>query len=84
MASVCIRLVVSPFIAFAIITLLNIEGVLAALFITSALATSRNSALLALDYDNHPEFAAQAVLFSTLLGSVSITFIIYLALRLFL
>jgi predicted permease len=80
LASVCIRLVVSPIIAFGIILLLNIEGVVAAaLFISSALPTSRNSALIAFDYDNHPEFAAQAVLFSTLLGSVSIAFIIYLA-----
>jgi predicted permease len=78
LASVCIRLVVSPIIAFGIILLLNIEGVVAAaLFISSALPTSRNSALIAFDYDL--EFAAQAVLFSTLLGSVSIAFIIYLA-----
>ncbi|WP_227934919.1 AEC family transporter [Alkalihalobacillus deserti] len=80
LASVFIRLVVSPAIAFGILLLLNINGVVAAaLFIASALPTSRNSALIALDYDNHPDFAAQAVLFSTLFGSLSITFIIYLA-----
>lgn len=85
LASVLIRLVLSPLLAFSIITLLQLEGVVAAsLFIASALPTSRNSSIIALHYENHPDFAAQVVLLSTLLGSLTITFVIYFAKLLYL
>ncbi|QRG67139.1 hypothetical protein [Brevibacillus choshinensis] len=40
---------------------------------------ARNSASLALEYNNEPEFAAQAVLVSTLLSTITLTFCISLA-----
>ncbi|MDI4649104.1 AEC family transporter [Cohnella hashimotonis] len=79
-----VRLVVSPLCAFALIQLLQLHGVAAqALFIASAIPTSRNSAALALEYGNEPGFAAQAVLLSMLLSSVTLTVVVDLAMRLF-
>lgn len=83
LSSLC-RLIISPLIAFFIILGLGLEGLTAqALLIASAFPTSRNSALLALEYKNQPEFAAQAVLVSTLLSSVTVTVIVYVAQVLF-
>ena len=79
-----VRLVVSPLCAYALIQLLQLHGVAAqALFIASAIPTSRNSAALALEYGNEPGFAAQAVLLSMLLSSVTLTVAVDLAMRLF-
>ncbi len=74
------RLVLSPCIAFIVITILQLEGTIAqALFIASSFPTSRNSSLFALEYGNHPEFAAQAVLLSTLFSMVTVTIVVYLS-----
>jgi predicted permease len=40
---------------------------------------SRNSALFALEYDNYPEYAAQSVLISTMLGGVTVSIVILLS-----
>jgi malate permease and related proteins len=78
------RLVFSPIIAFIIIIVLNLEGTTAqALFIASSFPSSRNSALFALEYKNHPEYAAQSVLLSTLFSSITVTVVVYLAKILF-
>src|SRR5699024_3346262 len=56
------RLVLSPLIALALIIVLGIEGTTAkALFIASSYPTSRNSAQLALEYNNYPEVAGQKI-----------------------
>ncbi|WP_246939000.1 AEC family transporter [Bacillus pinisoli] len=74
------RLIIGPVLAFLLLQLLGWEGVTAqALFIASAFPTSRNSSLLALEFNNEPEFAAQAVLISTLLSSVTVTIVVSLA-----
>ncbi|WP_138494579.1 AEC family transporter [Paenibacillus pinistramenti] len=74
------RLILAPLCAYVIIQLLDLHGLTAqALFIASAIPTSRNSAALALEYDNEPGFAAQAVLVSTLLSSLTLTVVIDLA-----
>lgn len=78
------RLILSPSIAFLIILMLGLEGTVAqGLFIASSFPTSRNSALFALEYDNHPEYAAQAVLMSTLFSSITVTMVVYLSKILF-
>jgi malate permease and related proteins len=75
-----IRLVVSPICAYGLIHLLQLHGVTAqALFIASAIPTSRNSASLALEYGNEPGFAAQAVLVSMIISSITLTIVIDLA-----
>lgn len=82
--SCVIRLMASPVIALLLIVVLQIEGIAAqALWIASAMPSSRNSAALALEYNNEPEFAAQTVLISTLVSSVTLTGVIYLANLLF-
>jgi predicted permease len=35
--------------------------------------------MFALEYDNHPEYAAQTVLLSTLLSSFTVALVVYLA-----
>lgn len=84
LASSLLRLVVSPVIAVGVISVLGLSGVTAqALFIASAIPTSRNSASLALEYNNEPQFAAQAVLVSTLLSTLTLTLCISLSSVLF-
>ncbi|MFD2706830.1 AEC family transporter [Salibacterium lacus] len=78
------RLIVAPLTALAVISLFGIDGTIAqALFIASAFPMSRNSAQFALMYDNYQEYAAQAVLISTLLSSVTVTIVIYASRLLF-
>ncbi|MGG1674798.1 AEC family transporter [Neobacillus sp. NRS-1170] len=78
------RLILSPAIALLIIFLLKLDGTTAqALFIASSFPTSRNSALFALEYGNHPEYAAQVVLLSTLLSMITVTTVVFLSTILF-
>jgi malate permease and related proteins len=78
------RLILSPAVAFIIIISLKLEGTTAqALLIASSFPTSRNSALFALEYGNHPEYAAQVVLLSTLLSMITVTTVVYLSTILF-
>ncbi len=82
--SSAVRLVISPAMAFLLINALGLQGTVAqALWIASAMPSSRNSAVLALEYDNEPEFAAQTVLISTLFSSITLTIVIYMAAALF-
>lgn len=75
-----LRLVGAPLIALGIIWLLQLEGTIAqALFIASSFPMSRNSALFALEYDNYPEYAAQSVLISTILGGLTVSIVIFLS-----
>lgn len=74
------RLIVSPLLAFLIIYTMGLEGVTAqALLIASSYPSSRNTALLALEYGNHPDYAAEAVLITTLLSGITVTAVIYLS-----
>lgn len=78
------RLILSPVIAIMVILTLGLEGTTAqALFIASSFPTSRNSSLFALEYGNHPEYAAQAVLMSTVFSIATVTAIVYSAKILF-
>src|SRR5699024_10441586 len=82
--SILIRLVVGPIIALGIIFVLNVDDIIAqALFIASAMPTAVNSSVIAQEYDNHPQFAAQIVLFSTLFSGVTVTGTIYLSYLIF-
>lgn len=75
-----LRLLVGPAVALLIIFLLQIDGIIAqALLISSAMPTSVNSAVIAQEYRNHPNFAAQIVLFSTVLSTLTVTLVIYIA-----
>lgn len=83
-SSIIIRLVIGPLIALGMIFGFGVTGITAqALLIASAMPTSVNSAVIALEYDNYPEFAAQIVLFSTLMSTITVTFVIFVARMLF-
>ncbi|WP_026561453.1 AEC family transporter [Bacillus sp. J37] len=78
------RLVISPCLAFVFISIFQLEGITAqALFIASSFPTSRNSSLLALEYNNHPDYAAQTVLLSTIGSMITVTVVVYLSKILF-
>ena len=79
-SSLTVRLIISPIIALLIIWLFRVDGVTAqALLIASAMPTSVNSAVIAEEYKNYPEFAAQVVLFSTIISAFTVSLVIYLA-----
>lgn len=79
-----VRLVIGPAIASIIIKIMGIEGVIAqTLFIASAMPTSVNSSVIAQEYDNHPELAAELVFLSTLLSSITVVIVIYASKLLF-
>ncbi|HWQ75709.1 MAG TPA: AEC family transporter [Syntrophomonas sp.] len=74
------RLLISPAIALPIIYLLNLQGVIAqVVMITAALPTAVNTALIAMEYENYPDFASQAVLISTLASAVTLVLVIFVA-----
>lgn|SRR5690625_1263939 len=78
--SLLMRLFAGPAVALFIIFLFRMDGIIAqALLISSAMPTSVNSAVIAQEYRNHPHFAAQIVLFSTLFSTLTVTIVIYLA-----
>lgn len=82
--AVVTRLIVGPLLALFFIFLLNIEGIIAqVVMISTALPTSVNSALIAVECDNCPDFASQVVMTTTLLSSVSLVFVIYISRILF-
>jgi predicted permease len=78
------RLILGPLIAVALIFIFQYRGIMAyALLISSSMPTAVNTALLAIEFDNEPRFAAQAVLFTTILSIVTVSFTIYLGSFLF-
>jgi predicted permease len=82
--SLLCRLILAPCIAFVAILILSLEGTVAqALFIASSFPASRNSSLIALEYGNHPEYAAQVVLLTTLCSMITVTTVVYLSKILF-
>ena len=82
--SLIIRLLLGPLIALGIIFVLGIDGVTAqALFISSAMPTAVNSAIIAQEYENEPELSAQIVLASTVFSMITVTAVISLGRLLF-
>jgi len=78
------RLIIGPVIAFGLVKLFLLDGVMAqALIISSAVPTAVNTALIAVECKNHPDYASQVVLVSTLMCSVTLVAVIYAAAKLF-
>ncbi|MBP1989202.1 AEC family transporter [Paenibacillus eucommiae] len=74
-----LRLLIGPIIGFLVVLMLGIDGLMAkALILSSAVPTSLNSVLLAVEFDNEPEFASQAILASTIFSIFTVTMVIYL------
>ncbi|WP_426451688.1 AEC family transporter [Paenibacillus sp. S-38] len=79
MLSNLLRLCVGPAVGFAVVLLLGIEGVMAqALVLSCAVPTSLSSVLIAVEYDNEPEFSSQVVFSSTIFSIFTVTLVIYL------
>jgi predicted permease len=75
-----VRLIGGAFFAFMLIKVLGIRGIPAqALMISSALPTAVNTALIAVERNNEPDFACQAVMTATIFSSISLVFVIYVA-----
>ena len=79
-ASVLLRLLAGPAIGLGVIHLMGLGGFLAqVLLISSSTPTAVNCLLLCLEFDNHPDYAARAVFYSTLLSPITVTLAIFLA-----
>lgn len=83
--TVLTRLVIGPIAALAIIYGYGKFDPLTAqvFFIYSAVPSSVNSVIFAVEFDNHPGFATQTVMLSFVLSSITLTTVIYLARVLF-
>lgn len=82
--SMFFRLLLGPFIALLFLKIAGLEGVLAqALLISTAMPTAVNTSIIAQEYNNEPEFAAKTVILSTLFSSLTLSFIIFIALHIF-
>ena len=78
--SVGLRLLGGPLVAVGLIYAFGISGLMAqVLLISSASPTAINCMLLCLEFDNHPDYAARAVIYSTLLSPVTVTLVVFLA-----
>jgi malate permease and related proteins len=74
-----IRLILSPFMAFIFVKLIGLEGVIAQVIVICYGAPSAiNALLLAIEYDSDAELSSQVVFMTTLLSSVTVSFVIYL------
>lgn len=79
-----IRLLGGPIIAFLILKVIGITGVTAqTLMISSAIPTAVNTALIAVERNNHADFASLAVMTSTLLSSITLVFVVFVSRLLF-
>ena len=78
------RLLIGPVLAIGLLLLFNIEGVVAqAILITTAMPAAVNSAIIAQEYSDDPEYAAEIVMMSTLLSALTVSSVIYIALAIF-
>ncbi|WP_028547322.1 AEC family transporter [Paenibacillus sp. UNC451MF] len=79
MLSNVLRLLIGPAVGFAIVSLMGIHGVMAqALVLSCSVPTSLSSVLIAVEYDNEPEFSSQVVFSSTIFSIFTVTLVIYL------
>ena len=78
--SVLLRLLAGPALGLGLIYAMGLRGFLAqVLLIGTATPTAVNCMLLCLEFDNHPDYAARAVFYSTLLSPLTVTAVIFLA-----
>ena len=78
--SLILRLVAAPILGFVLVWALGIKGLLGqSLMVSTCFPTAVNSALLALQFENEPEFAAAAVFYSTLVSVFTVSATIYAA-----
>lgn len=80
MALSAIKVIIAPLTGFALVLLLGIKGVLgAALVIGISTPTAVNSAIIAQEFNNEPEFAAQVVFMTTIFCTITLPLVIAFA-----
>ena len=78
--SVFLRLLVGPMIGLGLIYLFGLTGFLAqVMLISTATPTAVNVMLLAMEFENNPDYAARAVFYSTLLSPITVSLVVLLA-----
>jgi len=78
--SVFMRLLLGPMVAVGIIYGFGLSGFIAQmLLIASSAPTAVNCMLLCLEFDSNPDYAATAVLYSSLLSPITVTLVIFFA-----
>jgi predicted permease len=78
--SVLLRLLGAPALALLLAWVLGLHGFLArVLVVSAAMPTALNVMLLCLEFDNHPDYAARAVFYSTLISPITVTLVVFLA-----
>ncbi|HET6427380.1 MAG TPA: AEC family transporter [Phycisphaerae bacterium] len=78
--SLFLRLLMGPALGLALIYAFGLHGFIAqVLLISTSMPTAVNCMLLCLEFDNHPDYAARAVFYSTLLSPITVTLTIFLA-----
>lgn len=78
------RLLGGPILGYILLNIMGIGGIMAqVLFISSSVPSAVNTALIAVEFDNEPDFASQVVMTSTIMSSITLTIVIYLSQYLF-
>lgn len=73
-----IRLMLSPVLGFLIVLLLGVKGIMAqSLIIGASTPTAVNTAIIAKEFNNEPEYCSQIVFISTILSTVTISAVIF-------
>jgi predicted permease len=76
---VMIKMVVSPIIAYFIIMIFSIEGLLAKiLLVLAAMPTAANTTLYALQFNTEPEFVSSSTLITTILSIITVPIMLLL------
>jgi predicted permease len=76
--SSALRLLAGPLLGFGLVKLIGFDDLVAkALVLSCAAPTSLICALIAMEYDNEPDFSAHAVLFSTVASMLTVTLTIF-------
>ncbi|MFW6308655.1 MAG: AEC family transporter [bacterium] len=79
-----VRLIGAPLLAYLLVSIMGIDGIMAqVLFISSAVPSAVNTALIAVEFENKPDFASQIVMTTTLMSAVTLTGVIYFSYILF-
>ena len=77
--SLLLRLCLGPLLGFLVVRVLGIHGALAqSLIVSTSFPTAVNVALLSMEFDNEPDFAAAVVFYSTLLSAITVSLVIFL------
>jgi predicted permease len=77
--SLVLRLCIGPMLGLLLVRLLGIHGDLApAIVVSTSFPTAVNSALLAMEFDNEPDFAAASVFYSTLFSAITVSVVIFI------